>query len=96
VLNKPAAAPAHSAPAGPQGRIQTLLRIQRLVNTRLLPDLRQAGGDLELWDFDGRLVKVRVQGSLVADQSARRAALAALEQLLIAEVDAGLGVLDEP
>ncbi len=77
---------------GPAGRIQTLLRIQRVAESRLMPKLRAAGGSLELWDFDGRMVKVRAQGSLLGDDAARRAALAALEQLLKQEIDPGLGV----
>ena len=47
---------------------------------------------MELWDFDGRLVKVRAQGSLLGDDAARRAALASLEQLLKQEIDPVLGV----
>jgi NifU-like protein len=77
---------------GPAGRIQTLLRIQRLVGTRLVPAWQARGATVELWDFDGRMVKVRTGGSLTADGDARRAVLGELEQLLKAEVDAALGV----
>jgi NifU-like protein len=90
---EPAAKPERSLPGG---RIQTLMRIQRTVESRLLPELRAAGGDLELWDFDGRVVKVRAGGALVGDDAARRAALAALEQLLKQEIDPGLGVEAAP
>jgi NifU-like protein len=97
MLHAPAAAPAaHAAPAGPKGRIQTLLRIQQVVQSKLMPEVRSAGGDLELWDFDGRVVKVRVKGGLVGDLPGRGAVLASLEQLLKSEIDAGLGVEDAP
>jgi NifU-like protein len=77
---------------GPAGRIQTLLRIQRLVTTKLAGGWQAKGATVELWDFDGRLVKVRTGGSFATDADARRAALGELEQLLKAEVDASLGV----
>ncbi|MBA3698933.1 MAG: iron-sulfur cluster assembly scaffold protein [Planctomycetes bacterium] len=77
---------------GPAGRIQTLLRIQRLVGAKLLPAWQAQGATVELWDFDGRMVKVRVGGSFVTDADARRLALGELEQLLKAEVEASLGV----
>lgn len=90
---RPADAPAPTA-ARPvaTGRIQTLLRIQRAYETRLAPALRDKGGDLELWDFDGRLVRVRLQGALAGDEAAGRQALADLEQLIKAQIDAALGV----
>jgi NifU-like protein len=77
---------------GPAGRIQTLLRIQRLVDSKLAAGWQATGATVELWDFDGRMVKVRAGGSLLADAAARRHALGDLEQLLKAEVDAALGV----
>jgi NifU-like protein len=88
-----AAPPAPGQPRqGPAGRIQTLLRIQRLVSSKLASGWQANGATVELWDFDGRLVKVRVGGSLVGNDDLRRAALGELEQLLKAEVDASLGV----
>lgn len=88
-----AAAPAASQQrVGPAGRIQTLLRIQRLVSAKLAGGWQAKGATVELWDFDGRLVKVRAGGSFTADADGRRAALGELEQLLKAEVDASLGV----
>ncbi len=77
---------------GPAGRIQTLLRIQRLVGTKLMPAWQANGATVELWDFDGRMVKVRVGGSFTTNADARRLALGELEQLLKAEVEASLGV----
>lgn len=91
---RPADAPAASVPAKPSvtGRIQTLLRIQRAYATRLAPTLHDKGGDLELWDFDGRLVRVRLCGALLKDEAAARQALTDLEQLIKAQIDAALGV----
>jgi NifU-like protein len=94
VLRKPAAAPPAAAKAGPAGRIQTLLRIQRLVAAKLLPGLGSAAGDIELWDFDGRQVRVRVAGALAGDHHARAAVLADLAQLIKAEIDPAIGVDD--
>ena len=89
---QPAAPAAGQARPGPAGRIQTLLRIQRLVGAKLAPAWDAKGATVELWDFDGRLVKVRTGGSLTVDADARRAVLGELEQLLKAEVDVALGV----
>jgi NifU-like protein len=87
------AAPAPGQPRqGPAGRIQTLLRIQRLVSTKLAGGWQAKGATVELWDFDGRMVKVRTSGSFSTDADGRRMALAELEQLLKAEVDAAMGV----
>ena len=88
----PAAPPPGQPRQGPAGRIQTLLRIQRLVSTRLLPGWQSRSATVELWDFDGRLVKVRVTGSFLSDDDARRVALGELEQLLKAEIEPSLGV----
>ena len=90
-----AAAPAAAAGQprqGPAGRIQTLLRIQKLVAGRLAPAWQAQGATVELWDFDGRMVKVRAGGSFTANADARRQALGELEQLLKAEIEATLGV----
>ncbi len=94
VLHKPAAAPPSAPRAGPAGRIQTLLRIQRLVADKLLPGLGGAAGDLELWDFDGRVLRVRVGGELARAQAGRAAALSDLTQLIKAEIDPALTVDD--
>jgi NifU-like protein len=90
--DEPRPAPAAAPRTGPAGRIQTLMRIQRVAEAKVLPGVRARGGELELWDFDGRLVKVRALGALAADADARRAALADLEQALKAEIDPSLGV----
>ncbi len=87
-----APAPAGQPRQGPTGRIQTLLRIQKLVASRLASAWQAKGGTVELWDFDGRMVKVRASGSFITDDAARRTALGELEQLLKSEVDAALGV----
>jgi NifU-like protein len=89
-----AAAKTASAPgkAGPSGRIQTLLRIQRAVDQRLAAGWQAQGVLVELWDFDGRVVKVRTSGTLTADNDKRRMILAELEQLIKAEIDASIGV----
>ncbi len=89
-----AAAPAAAGQPrqGLAGRIQTLLRIQRLVTTRLMSGWQAKSATVELWDFDGRLVKVRVGGSFLSDEDARRVALGELEQLLKAEIEPSLGV----
>jgi NifU-like protein len=94
VLRKPAAPPPPALKAGPVGRIQTLLRIQRLVAAKLLPGLGSAAGDIELWDFDGKVVRVRWAGSLGRDQAARAAALTELAQLIKAEIDPTIAVDD--
>ena len=88
----PVAPPPGQPRQGPAGRIQTLLRIQRLVSTRLMGGWQAAGGSVELWDFDGRKVKVRVGGSFLTHEDSSRAALGELEQLLKAEVDPSLGL----
>lgn len=75
----------------PMGRIQTLLRIQRAFEKRLAPSLREQKIELELWDFDGRLVHVRLKESTTTDP-AKRQALSDLEQLIKAEIDPSLGV----
>lgn len=82
---KPAAVPPPAA-AKPEGRIQLLLRIQRLVEAKFLPEIRKQGGELELWDFDGAHIKVRAKGSLAGDERARNEALSALEELLRKEI----------
>jgi NifU-like protein len=94
VLRKPAAPPPAPAKAVPRGRIQTLMRIQRLVAEKLAPGLGSAAGDIELWDFDGQVVRVRLAGTLGRDQAARAAALAELAQLIKAEIDPALTVDD--
>ena len=86
---KTAAAPARS---GPSGRIQTLLKIQRAVDQRLSATWLAQGAVVELWDFDGRVVKVRTSGTLSTNESTRRSVLAELEQLIKAEIDASIGV----
>ena len=90
--DEPKSVAAAAPRTGPAGRIQTLMKIQRVAEAKVLPGVRASGGDLELWDFDGRLVKVRALGALVADAHARRTALAELEQALKAEIDPSLGV----
>jgi NifU-like protein len=95
-VTRPAEAPAAApTPAKPSvaGRIQTLLRIQRLFAANLAPKLREQGGDLELWDFDGRLVRVHLRGSFLTDDAAARHALEELELLLKKEIDPTLGVM---
>jgi NifU-like protein len=98
LIEEATAPPAAAIPApgqqriGPAGRIQTLLRIQRLVGTKLAPAWQARGATVELWDFDGRLVKVRVAGTFGTDADARRVALGDLEHLLKSEIDAALGV----
>jgi NifU-like protein len=89
---KTAAAPARSGSSGPSGRIQTLLKIQRAVDQRLSATWSAQGAVVELWDFDGRVVKVRTSGTLSTNESARRSVLAELEQLIKAEIDASIGV----
>ena len=94
LLDEVLQAPEAAAPVRPglAGRIQTLRRIQHTYETDLAPSLREHQAGLELWDFDGKLVRVRLQGSLISDESAARQALTALEQLLKTQVDQGLGV----
>lgn len=87
------AAPAPGQPRqGPAGRIQTLLKIQRLVGAKLAADWQAQGAVVELWDFDGRMVKVRVGGNVTTRDDDVRALLGDLEQLLKSEIDASLGV----
>ena len=93
-LHKPAAPPPAAARTGPRGRIQTLLRIQRVVAEKLAPGLGSAAGDIELWDFDGQVLRVRLAGALGRDHAARAGALAELAQLIKAEIDPALTVDD--
>ncbi len=83
---------AKSQRAGPAGRIQTLLRIQNLVGEKLMPEWQVQGALVELWDFDGQIIKVRVSGTLLENDEARRSALSDLEQLIKSEIDARIGV----
>ena len=83
---------ATAAKNGPSGRIQTLLRIQRAVDQRLAAGWQTQGAVVELWDFDGRMVKVRTSGALKENEELRRAVLAELEQLIKAEIDPSIGV----
>jgi NifU-like protein len=89
-----AAAPAEK-PAqrvGPGGRIQTLLRIQKLVAQKLQPSWVHDGAQVELWDFDGRVIKVRMGGQLKGNAQAQKLAHEELTQLIKAEIDAALSV----
>jgi NifU-like protein len=86
-----AAKPAEPRRAGPNGRIPTLMRIQRLVSEKIQPQVQVHGGSIELWDFDGRTVTVTVRG--LADE-ARRQALGQLETALKADIAPALGVAE--
>jgi NifU-like protein len=87
----PAAPPAGQPRQGPAGRIQTLLRIQRLVAAKLQPQWQIKGVALELWDFDGRVIKVRMSGKTQPGDE-MRTLLGELEQMLKSEIDASLGI----
>ena len=58
----------------------------------MLADLRAAGGDLELWDFDGALLRVKLSGRLASDEGFRIQQLARLDALLKQRIDPALGV----
>ena len=90
----PAAAATTTGPTKVNGRIPLLRRITDVVTTRIASEAQQTGGTIELWDFDGKLVSVRLGGTLAADESARRACLANLEAVLKQEIDPGLGVAE--
>jgi NifU-like protein len=90
--SKPEALSAAPLAAKPEGRIQLLLRIQRLVESKFMPDIRKQGGDLELWDFNGEKIKVKAKGTLLQDEQARIAALTALERLVKEEISPDLVV----
>lgn len=88
----PVAAPATPAPSGSapvRGRIPLMKRIRTLVEGQVNPSLAGRGA-IELVDFDGRLVTVRLGGAWSEDEA--RAALGTLEVKLRAELDPGLGV----
>ena len=68
------------------------MRIQRAVDQRLAAGWQTQGAVVELWDFDGRMVKVRTSGALKENEELRRAVLAELEQLIKAEIDPSIGV----
>lgn len=85
-----AAKPAAGQPVA--GRIALLRRIESIVLDRFLPEVRALGGELELWDFDGRIVRVKAKGRLAEDETLRSEQLAKLEALLKAEVDPTIGV----
>jgi NifU-like protein len=89
--SKPVTSPAPEA-AKPEGRIQLLLRIQRLVESKFMPEIRKQGGDLELWDFNGEKIKVKTKGTLLHDEQARIAALKALDRLVKEEISPDLAV----
>ena len=74
------------------GRIALLHQIQKVVDEAVIGDVRAAGGDLELWDLDGQLVRVKVTGRLASDETWRAQQLARLETLLKERVDPTLGV----
>ena len=86
----PSAKPAADKPV--VGRIAMLRRIQTLVDETVLGELRAAGGDLELWDFDGALVRIKVSGRLASDEGFRSEQLARLEALLKQRIDPALGI----
>jgi NifU-like protein len=81
---------------GPSGRIQTLLRIQKLVAEKLQPSWKQNGAVVELWDFDGRVIKVRMSGQLSSNAEAHKQARDDLAQLIKAEIDAALSIEVSP
>jgi len=85
-----AAKPAAGQPVA--GRIALLRRIERIVLDRFTSEVRAVGGELELWDFDGRIVRVKAKGRLAEDEALRIEQLAKLEALLRAEVDPTIGV----
>lgn len=74
------------------GRIAMLMKIQKLVDDSVLGDVRAGGGDLELWDFDGYLVKVKAKGRMASDEHFRAEHLARLESLLKERINPALGV----
>ncbi len=78
--------------SGVAGRIPTLHRIGRILSERVAAEATAAGGSIELWDFDGRTVSVRLRGAFATDAAAARPALELLERLLRAEIDATIGV----
>lgn len=88
----PGAARATAKPASPLGRIATMRRIRELVTQRMLPGVQAAGGEIELWDFDGAVVSVRVGGTLAADATATARALGELEAILRSEIEPTLRV----
>jgi NifU-like protein len=87
---KPAAKAAAAKPVA--GRIALLQRIHALVDEAVLGQLRAAGGDLELWDLDGSLLRVKAMGRLASDEGFRSEQLARLERLLRERIDPALGV----
>ncbi len=89
---KAEAKPAAAKDNGVAGRIPTLHRIGRILSERVASEAAAAGGAIELWDFDGRTVTVRLRGAFAADVGAARPTLELLERLLRAEVDATIGV----
>lgn len=78
--------------AGASGRIPTLMRIKQLVSDKLQPQAQVHGGRFELWDFDGTLVTVSVQG---VDDERKRQLLGALETALKAEIGPTIGVREK-
>ena len=80
------------APPCPKATLALLRRIESIVLDRFLPEVRALGGELELWDFDGRIVRVKAKGRLAEDETLRSEQLAKLEALLKAEVDPTIGV----
>ena len=87
-----AAKPPEPRRAGPSGRIPTLMRIKQLVADKIQPQAQIHGGRIELWDFDGTLVTVSVQG---VDPERHRQLLGALETALKAEIAPTLGVKEK-
>ena len=72
-----------------RGKREALLhQIQRLVDESVIGAVRAAGGDLELWDLDGQLLRVKVSGRLADDEHFRAEQLSRLESLLKERVGA--------
>ena len=74
-----------------EGRVPTMKKIMAACDS-LIAEAQQAGGKLELWDFAGGKVSVKLSGAVAEDGPVRKGLLEKLDRKLKDDVDPTLGV----
>jgi Fe-S cluster biogenesis protein NfuA len=83
---------ASDASAGIGGEGGLMDKINRVLDTQIRPALAGDGGGLEVLGLDGKNLQIRYQGACGSCPSSIAGTLAAIQNLLQAEVDEGLVV----